>query len=62
MQYTLSALKDGGFITGPDASGSQIGRMSADRWRTTNDQLTQLGVIRHPIDPTRAFTINFLPQ
>ena len=67
MQYTLQALKDGAFITGqepnhPDPTGSQIGHMSAARWATTNDQLTQLGVIRKPIDPARAFTLNFLPQ
>jgi len=62
MQYTLQALKDGSFITGPDASGSKIGSMTPERWATTNQQLTTLGVIRNPIDPTTAYTLKFLPQ
>ena len=61
MQYTLQALKDGGFVTGPDASGAGIGKMTAERWAATNQQLTQLGVIRHPIDPATAYTLKFLP-
>ena len=62
MQFTLKALKDGDFITGPDHSGAQIGQMSRDRWRQTNTQLTQLGVIRKPIDPATAYTLKFLSQ
>ena len=66
MQYTLQALKDGGFITGvpsagPDDPGTQIGQMTAARWAANNDQLTSLGVIRKPIDPTNAYTLKFLP-
>jgi NitT/TauT family transport system substrate-binding protein len=61
MQYTLQALKDGGLVTGPDASGAQIGKMIPARWSAMNDQLTALGVIRKPIDPTAAYTLKFLP-
>jgi NitT/TauT family transport system substrate-binding protein len=61
MQYTLQALKDGSFITGPDASGGDIGKMNAARWAANNEQLTSLGVIRKPIDPTTAYTLKFLP-
>ena len=61
MAYTIKALKDGGFVTGPDASGAQIGKMTPERWAATNAQLTALGVIRHPIDPTTAYTLKFLP-
>lgn len=61
MQFTLDALKDGNFITGPDKSGAQIGTMVPERWAATNQQLTQLGVIRNPIDPTEAYTLKFLP-
>jgi NitT/TauT family transport system substrate-binding protein len=61
MQYTVQALKDGDFITGPDKSGADIGKMTAERWKSTNDQLTSLGVIRKPIDPTTAYTLKFLP-
>lgn len=61
MQYTVQAIKDGNFITGPDKSGADIGKMTAERWRATNDQLTALGVIRKPIDPTTAYTLKFLP-
>jgi len=61
MQYTVQALKDGDFITGPDKSGADIGKMTAERWKSTNDQLTSLGVIRKPIAPTTAYTLKFLP-
>ena len=61
MAYTLQALKDGAFITGPDASGAQIGKMLPARWAETNQQLTTLGVIRKPIDPATAYTLKFLP-
>ena len=65
MQYTLQALKDGGFITGvpgagPDAPGTRIGQMAAARWAANNDQLTALGVIKKPIDPATAYTLKFL--
>ena len=61
MQYTVQALKDGNFITGPDKTGADIGKMTSDRWKATNDQLTTLGVIRKPIDPATAYTLKFLP-
>jgi NitT/TauT family transport system substrate-binding protein len=65
MQYTLQALKDGGFITGipgadPSDAHTQIGKMTADRWAQTNDQLAALGVLHKPIDPTTAYTLKFL--
>ena len=60
MQYTLQALKDGSFITGPDASGADIGKMTAARWAANNDQLTSLGVVHKTIDPTTAYTLKFL--
>ena len=61
MQYTLQAMKDGGLITGPDASGAEIGKMTPARWAVTNEQLTALGVIRKPIDPSTAYALKFLP-
>ena len=62
MRFTLQALKDGDFVTGPDKSGADIGKMTAVRWAATNEQLTALGVIKKPIDPTTAYTLKFLPQ
>ena len=62
MQFTLQALRDGEFLTGPDKSGIEIGKMTAARWAATNDQLTALGVIKKPLDPSTAYTLRFLPQ
>jgi len=62
MQYTIQALKDGGFVTGQDLSGADVGKMTAERWAANNQQLTALGVIKKPIDPTTAYTLKFLPQ
>ena len=61
MAFTAQALRDGNFITGPDTSGAGIGQMDPARWATINQQLTQLGVIRHPVDAAKAFTTDFLP-
>lgn len=65
MQYTLQALKDGGFITGvPGAdsfdSHAQIGKMTADRWSALSEQLNSLGILHKTIDPTSAYTLRFL--
>ena len=61
MQFTLQALKDGAFITGPNSAGAEIGKMTPTRWAATNDQLNSLGVIRQPIDPATAYTTTYLP-
>jgi NitT/TauT family transport system substrate-binding protein len=65
MQYTLQALKDGGFITGipgadPADSHAQIGKMTADRWTALSEQLSSLGILHKPIDPATAYTLKFL--
>ena len=57
MEFTLQTLRGGAFIT----SGTDIGKMAPARWATLNDQLNSLGVIRQPIDPTAAYTTQFLP-
>jgi NitT/TauT family transport system substrate-binding protein len=61
MQYTFRALKEGNFVTGADTTGADIGRMTAERWATINDQLTSLGIIKSRVDPTTAYTLKFLP-
>jgi NitT/TauT family transport system substrate-binding protein len=61
MKFTLQAIKDGNFITGTDQTGAEIGKMNAARWAALNEQLTTLGLIRKPIDPTTAYTLKFLP-
>jgi len=65
MQYSLQALKDGGFITGVPGGDSfdshaQVGKMTADRWATIHDQLQTLGILHNAIDPTTAYTLKFL--
>lgn len=62
MKFTVQALRDGKFVTGDDASGAQIGKMSADRWDTMYKQLVDLKVIEKPLDPTTAYTLQFIPQ
>jgi len=60
MKFTIQAMKEGGFITGADKSGADIGKMNAERWTALNQQLTSLGVITHPIDPTQAYSLQFI--
>ena len=51
--YTAQALRDGGFVTGGDASGAQTGRMTAERWQASYEQLKALGILHGPVDPAQ---------
>jgi NitT/TauT family transport system substrate-binding protein len=57
--YTAQALRDGGFITGSDATGAQIGRMSAGRWTASYEQLKLLGILQGQFDPSTAYSLTF---
>jgi NitT/TauT family transport system substrate-binding protein len=61
MQFSWRAMRDGHFVAGADASGVQLGQMTADRWSTMYKQLLDLKVIDKPIDPATAYTLQFLP-
>ncbi len=58
--YSAQALSDGGFITGGDASRAQPGRMTAERWQTGYAQLQSLGILHGPLDPTTAYSLQFV--
>jgi NitT/TauT family transport system substrate-binding protein len=60
MQFTWQALRDGGFVTGDDHSGKQLGNMEAERWTTMYNQLLELRVIEKPFDPATAYTLQFV--
>ncbi len=57
--YTAQALRDGGFITGGDATGAQTGRMTAARWTAGYEQLKSLGILEGPLDPATAYSLQF---
>jgi NitT/TauT family transport system substrate-binding protein len=59
MQFTWLALRDGGFVTGDDYSGTQLGKMDAERWVAMYNQLLELKVIEKTFDPARAYTLKF---
>lgn len=59
--YTAQALRDGGFITGGDPSGSLTGHMTPSRWAATYQQLNSLGILHSPVDPATAYSLNFVP-
>lgn len=60
MQFTWQQLKDGHFVAGEDPTDAQIGQMDPKRWATMYDQLVDLKVIDKPIDPTTAYTLQFI--
>jgi NitT/TauT family transport system substrate-binding protein len=60
MDFTWHALRDGHFVAGDDPSGAQLGQMTAERWTTMYQQLTDLKVIEKPFDPSTAYTLQFL--
>ncbi len=57
--YTAQALRDGGFVTGADQTGSEVGQMNADRWRAGYDQLKSLGILHSDFDATTAYSLRF---
>jgi NitT/TauT family transport system substrate-binding protein len=57
--YTAQALREGGFVSGGDASGGQVGRMTAGRWQTSFDQLRSLGILQTTFDPTTVYSLKF---
>jgi NitT/TauT family transport system substrate-binding protein len=60
MDFTWHALRDGHFVAGDDPSGAQLGQMTAERWSTMYQQLTDLKVIAKPFDPSTAYTLQFI--
>jgi NitT/TauT family transport system substrate-binding protein len=60
MRFTWQELRDGRFVAGEDASGTQIGQMDAARWTTLYRQLRELGVIERDFDPATGYTLEFL--
>ncbi len=56
--YTAQALRDGNFVPGTD--GDQTGHMTAARWQASYDQLKALGILHGPLDPTTAYTLQFV--
>jgi NitT/TauT family transport system substrate-binding protein len=58
--FTAQALRDGGFITGGDPSGAEVGRMAAARWQTMEEQLQSLGILKSPVNATTAYSLKFV--
>jgi len=58
--YSAQTLKAGLFVSG--GSDSEIGKMNAERWKTTCEQLKALGIIRPDLDPTPAFALQFVSE
>ena len=59
--YTAQALRDGGFITGGDATGAQTGHMTTARWEASYEQLKSLGLLHGPVDPSATYSLKFVP-
>ncbi len=61
MKFSIETLKSGHFIEGDGTPDSHLGHFSVDRWNRTYQQLLDLGVIPHPLDPSSAYTTRFAP-
>ena len=57
--YSAQALRDGAFVTGENAD--QTGHMTAERWNSGAEQLKALGILKSPVDPATAYSLQFLP-
>jgi hypothetical protein len=60
MNFSWRGMRDGHFVAGDDASGAQLGQMTAARWTTMYQQLVDLKVIEKPFDPSTAYTLEFI--
>jgi NitT/TauT family transport system substrate-binding protein len=60
VQFSWRALRDGHFVAGDDASGSQLGQMTPERWATMSQQLADLKMVPKSSDPAAAYTLQFL--
>lgn len=58
--YSYNALKTGHYVTGDDPSGADTGQFDPDRWSTLYKQLLDLHVIQKPIDPSTAYSLQFM--
>lgn len=59
--YTARELREGGFITGGDATGAQTGHMTADRWNASYLQLKALGILHSDVDPATVYSLKYVP-
>ena len=68
MAFSYKALKEKHFLTGDGpsdpklASGDMLGKFTTQRWATMYAQLVDLKVITNPIDPAKAYTLQFQPN
>ena len=61
MEFTCQALKDGHFIY-PDDDPAKTGDFDPARWSQMYQQLVDLKLIQHPIDPATAYTMQFVSK
>jgi NitT/TauT family transport system substrate-binding protein len=57
--FSAKELASGGFVS-RDASGAELGQMSASRWASEYQQLKTAGILRNPIDPSKAYTLQYV--
>lgn len=60
MQFTWQALRDGHFVDGDEPGGVLLGQMNAERWTTMYQQLLEIKVIDKQLDPSTAYTLQFI--
>ena len=68
MTFSYQSLKDQHFLTGDGpsdpkvVSGDMLGKFTTQRWATMYAQLLDLKVITAPIEPAKAYTLQFQPN
>jgi NitT/TauT family transport system substrate-binding protein len=61
IKFSIETLQAGHFIDGANTPDSHLGHMTPARWSTLYKQLLDLKVLPHPLDPTTAYTTQFVP-
>jgi NitT/TauT family transport system substrate-binding protein len=61
MKFSVETLKANHFVDGDGTPDSHLGHFTPQRWNTLYQQLLDLKVITHPIDPATAYITRFAP-
>ncbi|SFS14056.1 NitT/TauT family transport system substrate-binding protein [Granulicella pectinivorans] len=61
MKFSVETLKANHFVDGDGTPDSHLGHFTHQRWDALYQQLLDLKVITHPIDPSTAYVTRFAP-
>jgi NitT/TauT family transport system substrate-binding protein len=62
LAFSVAKMKEFGLVTGRDAAKQGILTMTDARWKATYDFMLHAGLVRHPFDYHKAYTLDFVKE